>query len=527
VKYMPGQFEFLGRILDKIAEEYSEKRFLLFQEKSYTYKQTNEHVNQLANGLYEIGVRKGQKVALFSPNSDFFVFTLFALLKIGAVAVPVNIHQRKMGLSYIINQSDAEVLIYTGDLHEYAMDVQSELVKIKKVVTYGMGELESEVWQRPYFQAETFFKTAPSHLLFHYPDIHPLDPSEIIYTSGTTGVPKGAIWNHKKITSNMAGDLGFTSEDIFYTCLPLFHGLAQSMLFMSLLSNATFALSSKFSARNFWREVNFYRATWFNHIGGIIPILLKQPEESDISHSAKYSYGCGAPQDPADWKRFEERFGVRIVEYYGSTEAGAVTVGSKPGSIGKPRGSQLVKIVNDDDQECNPNEVGEIISKPRDPDLFFPGYYKMPEATKEKTKGGWIRSGDLAYRDEEGYYHFVGRRKESIRRRGENISPWEIETIVNAHPCVKESAAVAVPSELGEDDVKICVVLTQAASLTEEELIQYCKQRMGYYLVPRYVEFKESLPKTPTEKIERLKLKQEGITANTWDRERNGFCRTP
>ncbi|MEH7235897.1 AMP-binding protein [Bacillus sp. JJ1562] len=521
---MTDTFELIGNRIDQQVDKYRDKLFLYYKDKKYTFTEMNEIVNRLSNGFYEIGIRKGSKVAFMLPSDDFFVFCLFANMKLGAVSIPININHQGMALNFIINQSDAEYLIYAKDSHEKLTFIKNDINNVKKIVTYDLDLGLNNDWDIPVFKAEDLLANFPNKLIYTYPSIKPTDLMEIIYTSGTTGPPKGIMWDQNKFDTYTAATINFTENDIIYTPLPLFHGLAQRMLFMCLLNGSTIALASKFSASNFWKDIDKYKATWFNYTGSIIPILLKQPSSNfDGKHTARSCYGCGAPQDVAVWKEFEDRFNVNIFEYYGTTESGAITLGTKPGSVGKEKGSHDVKVINDMNEECRPNEIGELVSRVKNPKYDFSGYYKLKAESKEKSDEGWVKSGDLVYQDEEGYIYFVGRKVESMRRRGENISPWEIENVVNSHPMISESAAVPVPSELGEDDVKICVVLKEESYLSEDLLLRYCEERMANYLVPRYVEFKKALPKTPTEKIERVKLKIEGITENTWDREVNGF----
>ena len=195
----------------------------------------------------------------------------------------------------------------------------------------------------------------------------------------------------------------------------------------------------------------------------------------------------------------------------------------RPGSCGKPMDIYEIKLFDDQDNEVPAGEIGEIVFRPREPFVMMLGYYNMPDKTAESFQNLWFHSGDLAKKDADGYFYFVDRKKDALRRRGENISSFEVERGVNSHPSVLESAAVAAPSEVGEDEVKICVVLKPGAALTPEELIRHCNDRMPYFAVPRYVEFMESLPKTPTDRIEKYKLKQAGVTPNTWDREKAGI----
>jgi crotonobetaine/carnitine-CoA ligase len=285
-------------------------------------------------------------------------------------------------------------------------------------------------------------------------------------------------------------------------------------------------LADRFSASRFWDDVRHYGATQFNYLGGVIPILAKQPPKpDDLDNPVRIALGAGCPQTVME--EVEKRFGIKCLEGFGMTEIGIpvhVRVNDRrPGSCGKPLDIYEIKLFDDQDNEVPAGEAGEIVFRPREPFVMMLGYYNMPDKTAESFRNLWFHTGDLAKRDEDGYFYFVDRKKDALRRRGENISSFEVERAVNSHPSVLESAAVAVPSEVGEDEVKICVVLRPGVTLTPEELIRHCNDRMPYFAVPRYVEFMESLPKTPTERVEKYKLKQAGITANTWDREKAGI----
>ena len=321
--------------------------------------------------------------------------------------------------------------------------------------------------------------------------------------------------------------MGYAANDTLYTCLPLYHGNAQNLTAMpALLANAHLALGKRFSASNFWNDIRRHGATVFNFVGTMIPILYKQePKENDADNPVRLARGGNIP--PSIWKDFENRFGLTLIETYGTTEGGSMwnMPGGKVGSIGKPPYFNEARIVDEKDQELPPGKVGELIIRPRDPGEKWVEYYKEPEATEEKVRGGWFRSGDVAYKDEEGWFFFVGRKKDAIRRRGENISAAEVELVIMSHPKILECACFGVPSELGEDDVMACIVPKPGMILSPQEIFSFCEKQMAYFMIPRYVEFVESLPKTPTERIEKYKLKETRPNENTWDREKSGFVR--
>jgi len=253
---------------------------------------------------------------------------------------------------------------------------------------------------------------------------------------------------------------------------------------------------------------------------------LKQEErEDDGDNPVRLMVGAAAPQD--EWHAFQERFNTKILEVYGMTECYCCLVSPydepRAGACGKTITGWDVRIVDDDDNECKPGSLGEFIARSNKMFVGTTGYYNKPEATLELFSNGWIHTGDLGRMDEDGYFFFVDRKKQAIRRRGENISSFEVETVISSHEAVLESCAVGVPSDLGEEEVKAVVVLKEGQQVTEEELIRWCEPRMAYFAIPRYIAIRDSMPKTPSERVEKFKLKKEGITADCWDREAAGI----
>ncbi len=273
-------------------------------------------------------------------------------------------------------------------------------------------------------------------------------------------------------------------------------------------------LAERFSASQFWEDVKKYNCTEFNYIGGILSILLKaEPRSNDADNPLRCLFGGGASKEICE--TFEKRFGVSLTEGYGMSEIGLPLMSKpgarRPGSCGKVHKDYQVKVVDDNGMEVGPKTIGEILVRPLKPYSMLLEYFGMPEKTIEAWRDLWFHCGDYMYFDEEGYFYFVDRIKDCIRRRGENISSFDIEKIVNAHPSVLESAAVAVPSELGEDDVKIYVILKPNEELKPEELIAFCEDQMAYFMVPRYVRIMDQLPKTATQRTQKAKLREEGV----------------
>jgi crotonobetaine/carnitine-CoA ligase len=317
---------------------------------------------------------------------------------------------------------------------------------------------------------------------------------------------------------------GVRPGETMYTPLPLYHGNALLVSAIgSMILDAKLALAPRFSASRFWDDCRRYDAVEFNTLGGMISILLKQPPgPGDRDHQVRVVLSAGCPPDR--WEAFQRRFGVRIIEWFGMVDSPGILLNDagRVGSMGRSGVAGVeFRVVGEDDRPLGPRQVGELVFRhPAGPTTY---YENLPEATEQAYRRGWFHSGDLAEYDEDGFFYYRGRKKESIRRLGENISAWEVETVVNSHPRVLESAAHAVTSELGEDEVKIAVVAQPGEQPKPEEILDYCRDKMARYAIPRYVEFVASLPKTETHRIQYAALKARGITPGTWDREQGDY----
>ena len=512
-------------LLDLRAEIDGDKPFLFFKDKMIDFSTLTRKANQAANMLLELGVKKGDHVCLFLPNCPEFLYLWFGLAQVGGVMVPLNVNLRGDGLQYIINHCDARWMVVNERLYDSFAFVEDDLKNIRQKIWHGKSTPPDR-----FLNLDTLFVEAgerePEAV-----NIEDGDPLGVIYTSGTTGRPKGAMISHFNYcnTGKMWAEeiVKFREDDIFFTTLPLFHANAQMFTTMGALSSGRpYVLMERFSASRFFDEIRRYGATIFNYIGGMLTMLMKQPEkEDDAINPARATFGGAAPREI--WRDFEKRFDVTIIEGYGLSESGGVCLFNPPdsikvGSIGKPSPFCEVAIWDENNQEVPPEQSGEIVVKEKIPYSMFLRYYKQPEKTEEAWTGQWFHTGDRGYKSDDGYFYFQDRIKDCIRRRGENISSYEIEKIVNSHPNVLESAAVAVPSELGEDEVKIFVIPKSDETIPPEALLEYCEARMAYFMVPRYVEFLDAFPKTPTERTQKFELRKMGI-GNAWDREAAGY----
>lgn len=519
--------ESFGEFLDGKAERNGDRVYMYFEDRAVSYQQLRDRVGRIANGLLALGVKNQEKVAIMMSNNPEYVYCWYALDAIGAVFVPVNIALKGVGLAYIVNQSDSETIILEQQLLDNLKSIEKDLTNIKRIIVLPAGE-EKVGLPAGCISLEDLYHSSSK---VPYSGRQPGDMIRIQYTSGTTGLPKGCVRRHPPAAAapvdSAAEPYLHSAKDIPYVALPLFHLLAQMNCTATLNLESTLALAQRFSARRFWPEVRKFGCTRFTFAGSIGHILLKQPPQpDDRDQPLRIGEGWTTLRDIKE--EFEKRFDVILYERYATSDGGGSTInlpGGKKGSIGKGDGlARITRIVDENGNECPPNVIGEIVSKPRDEKTpATVEYYKMADKSQEKTRDGWFHTGDYGYRDEEGWLFFSDRERQFIRRGGENISSYEIERIVNQHPSVLESAATGVRSEVGEQEVKISLVLQPGKSLQPEDLLAYCEERMAYYMVPRYVDFRDSLPTTETHRVQKYKLVDEGVTSEMWDMVKAGY----
>jgi crotonobetaine/carnitine-CoA ligase len=350
-----------------------------------------------------------------------------------------------------------------------------------------------------------------------------------MYTGGTTGPSKGVCCPHAQCYwwgVNVARTLEIDSDSVLHTVLPLFHTNALNALSQALVHVATFSFGHRFSASRFWSEVRAVDATHTYVLGAMVSILLKQPQSAaDSDHRVRRVLGPAAPADAI--VPFERRYGVRIVQGYGSTETNTIMCNMrgpyKLGAMGQVAPEFEAKVVDEDDFEVSDGTPGQLLLRHREPFSFATGYWRAPEATAEAWRNLWFHTGDRVVRDEDGVFWFKDRLKDSIRRRGENISSYEVEQVLQAHPDVAHAAVVPVPSELAEDEVMAFVVAREGAARDPVGLIRYCEPRLAYFAIPRYVEFVDELPLTEVGRVRKFVLRERGVGDATWDREAAGY----
>jgi carnitine-CoA ligase len=517
----------IHHLLERQAEKYGDRTFLLFKDKNYSFLELNEKAGKLAAGLQQWGIRKGDKVAIIMENCPEFLFLVFGLCKLGAVEVPINTAHKGDLLAYMLNKTDTRLIVTDSKCLDRINSLLPRLPKVEGVIIMD-GSREGII--RLERSAVDFNSIMKNNGIYKKEDVLWSDPFVIMFTSGTTGPSKGSLLPHNYallIAEILIESCEFNEEDCFYNFLPLFHIHAQYIItLLALMCGGKMVLAELFSASNFWDDVRRYDCTVSSYLGATLPILYKaEPKPDDRDNPLRMMIGGGARKDI--YKPFEGRFGVTLMEGYALSEVGLPIMNTlrrrKLGSLGWPSRGYQVIVADDTGVEVGPNVVGEFLVRNNSPYSLLLEYYNDAERTVEAWRNLWFHTGDYGYSDAEGYLYFFDRKKDYLRRRGENISSYEVEIVVNSHPAVLESAAIAAKSELGEDEVMICLTLKEGQTLTPEDLIQHCEPRMAYFMVPRYVRIMKELPKTPTQRVEKYKLRGEGITLDTWDRNKTGY----
>jgi crotonobetaine/carnitine-CoA ligase len=529
----------LAEILSRRAEEHPDRDYLKFADRPWlSYGEVNARANRIANALIARGVGRGESVSVMLPNCEEFVPVWYGILKAGAVMSSINTAYKGDFLSWTINLVEAKKLIISDQYLDRLDLIKDELPRLEHVIVMESGQREGP---------DPAVRHEPLGALLEAPDTPPdveyswTDDARIMFTSGTTGRSKGVIKQNAADYFSARGlleGLGVMkgtgweslSEDTFFSCLPLFHSNAQVLSgYPALVAGARVAYVERFSSSQFWRQVIDAEATIFNSIGAVAYFIWNiPPSELDRAHKVHTVFAAPAPKDI--YHEFEERFGIRFIEGYGLTETGMATYMDPtrppiPGSCGKANPGYEVTIVEPGtDRPLAPNTPGEIVVDMRIPNIVMRAYYGMPEKTAEDFRNLKLHTGDLGRMDEDGYVYFMDRVKDYIRRRGENVSSMEVEKQVAAHPQIREAAAIGVKAGEGasaEDEIMV-VAIPEGQAPDPVELTHWLAERMPYFMVPRYLRFVDSLPKTPTERVQKVKLREEGVTPDTWDREAAG-----
>ena len=492
-----------------------------------TYGEMLVRAERMAAGLARLGVSKGDRVLLVMDNSAELITSWFAINLLGAVEVPMNVANRGNSLAHVFNNSQAQVAVVDACYLDGVAQAAKRLEALRTVVVHG-GVPQEMPWDWQMFDAVANCADPLPDVELSY-----RDTGAIMYTSGTTGPAKGVVMPHAHMflfARHVVEGLEITQKDVYMVCLPLFHANAQLMqIYAALLVGAKVALYSRFSASSWLRQIAESGATVSSLLGIMAQFIYNQaPSSNDQAHSLRRMVTIPLPSVIA--RSFERRFGVTCIEAYGMTEIclplyRPMDEPLRPGSCGKPLADWFdIQIVDPDtDEPVRVGEVGEIVVRPKGAYTTFTEYQAMPERTVEAWRNLWFHTGDAGRCDEDGYFYFVDRTNDRIRKRGENVTAYDIEVVLCEYPGVVEAAVVAVPAAEGEDDIKAVVVLAPDVCLDPVKLVDHCVPRLPYFSIPRYVEVRQDLPKTPSGKILKRELRADRDPASEWDRELIGY----
>jgi len=514
-------------VLERMLQERPDQPAVCDPSGGLTYAELWDASLRLGRSFQALGLERQAFGLLMLDDHLDNVVSWLAMALTGAAEAPINTAYKGGMLSHIVNDCAAGLLVIEAHYLGRLLGQGTDLPNLRTVVVRGLAGADPDELAR----ARTLWRVAdlaeltaggqaasPARLA-------PWDLMSVSYTSGTTGRSKGVLCPHAHAFNHASGrGLGDTRPgETRLVVLPQFHIAGQwGGVYNALVSGATAYLAGSFSASSLWETAARVDATTVELVGSMGEFLMRQPPRpSDREHRIREV--CLLPS-PADTSRWEQRFGVRIVTCYGSTEIGSVLQNTEPhhrGS-GRPRDGYAIRIVDEHDRELPPGDVGELVVRPDEPWTSSVGYLNKHEQSFAAWRNGWLHSGDALYRDPEGNFFFVDRLDDAIRRRGENVSSAEVEHYILAHPAVAEAAAVAVPSEYAEDEIKAVIVLKPDATLAEAELVAFLTETVPYFMVPRFIEIVAELPKTPTSKVKKNELRASS-SANVWDAQAHGL----
>jgi crotonobetaine/carnitine-CoA ligase len=488
------------------AEERGDRPFLYFEDRSLTSAEYVRLCRASGGAWAEAGVKQGDFGAVLLPNSPEFLATFHGLVSTGGIMVPLNTRYVPDEAHYVLEHSGAKVLLTDRALYEQTIEpIRDRLPRLERVLFIDGGGGDDD-----------FSAMLAADLPAPRPHIADEDVAVVLYTSGTTGRPKGSLTPqaHFPINGralNRCIDLG--ADDVHMTVLPLFHQNAEVTTTGALIAGCRLVIAPRFSRRGFWDAVERHGVTHAGYLGSIIPLLDKLEDPREHESTLRVMWGAGLSSEAQ--QRLELRWGVVFIEQFGMTETGLDVCNPihgvrKPGSCGLPVEGKNVKISDENDEEVPPGTPGQILVKVMP--AVTRGYLNDPEASAQALRGGWMHTGDMAKRDEDGYFYFLDRYKDIIRRSGENMSSAEIEGVVRAHPSILDAAVVPAPDEIRGEEVKAIVVLREGfdeQSFSPEDLREWCSERLAPYKVPRYVEYRDDLQRTSTGKVQKQAMRRE------------------
>ncbi|MBD2385488.1 class I adenylate-forming enzyme family protein [Cylindrospermum sp. FACHB-282] len=485
---------------------FPDKIALIFEDKSFTYKEINELAGRVANGLQGLGIKRGDRVALFLPNIPEFIISYLGILKIGAVAVSVNVMLKSAEVSYILHDCAAKVIITTESQSNQVL--KADLPELQHI-------LIAEGSAKDGITLAQLMESASPKAMAVAMDRHA--PATIVYTSGTTGFPKGATLSHGNVISNMYSQnrcCGMGPDDRLLLYLPIFHCFGQNAILNAAFNIcATVILQRRFDLEVVLNTIAAHKVTMFFGVPTVFIKLLNTDTSGYNFESVRYYFSAAAPLPLEIAQSWQEKYGFFIHEGYGLTETSPCACYNHDlkyqlGSIGTPIENVEMKIVDSDGHQVQPGELGEIVI--RGPNVML-GYWNRPFETAEVIKNGWFHTGDIGRMDEQGFFYIVDRLKDMINVSGFKVYPTEVENVIYQHSSVAEVAIYGVPDAFKGEIVQANIVLKPGHRITEEQIIDFCSVRMATYKLPRVINFVDSLPKNPTGKIMKRLLRQQSI----------------
>jgi crotonobetaine/carnitine-CoA ligase len=520
----------MGSLLRSRAQKHPDWPFCFVGASGFTFGELDRRSDEVAAGFASLGVGKGDRVAILTPNRIEVLELFYGLAKLGAIQVPLNAFLKGAFLRHQLAQSRASMLVVDAEGAAAAEPLMEELPELRHLVLLGEA---GPSWSSHAAAIHSYNEIAITGALAPGVDVAPSDTMSIVYTSGTTGLPKGCVLSHGYYarsgwTAGVHG-LGLSSDDVLYAPLPLFHGGGRMMvLTAALLAGIPVHFDAAFSASAYMRRAAEVDATVVVGIGAMgMAILATAPGPADRAHRVRNMFV--APLSPEQQVRFKERFGIEPwTECYGQTECVPLCVAPRtgprdPAGCGFAAPDLEVVLLDENLQPVPDGEVGEICIRPREPFAMFDGYWDQPEATLAAFNGLWYHTGDAGRKLPSGQFTFVDRKKDAMRRRGENVSSIEVEIAIRTHPKVADVAVHAVPSPATEDDIKACIVIVEGETADPEELFNFFADNLPYYALPRYVEVVDDLPRNAVNRVMKHVLRERPVHDGVWDFEALGL----
>lgn len=518
-------------LLRGCVAECPDRPFLDFSGETHTYAEVWEASQRLARGLRKAGVERGDTVAAMLDNGIDGVASWFGANLLGAVWVGVNTALKGDFLRHVVEDSGARVALCEPDFVERFGRIDDEVRGLDLLLHRGTAD--DTTWARFGVDALDAYRLDGDDEAWGEPRAE--DVSLLVYTGGTTGPSKGCAISYGYSVNGARAFLAQTrrpADEVNWSPLPMFHlNVLNNTVVGTMVLRGRASIAPRFSVSGFWPEIERTGAGLVNLLGSMSSMLARMPDTPEMARCRGRIRMLHAVPVPPDVEAvWNERFGVPVagIRSYGMTEAFPITTlepgeDCPPGTSGRCDDRYFeVRVVDDCDRPVPPGDVGEIVCRPSRPNGMFQGYWRRPEATLAATRNLWFHTGDLGKLDREGYLTFVDRKKDYLRRRGENISSQEMEAVFLTHPDIAEVAVHAVPSDVTEDDVKVTAVLVDGSGLTPAVLFEWAKARVPYFALPRYVEFRDALPASALGRVHKYKLRDEGPTPATWDRDRAG-----